>query len=317
MQILITGANGFIGRHLVLALNKEKIPLTLVLRKNNESWIPKGDIKTIIIDDFGPNTDWEKALKDVSFIINLAGRAHVFKKEKAGAIKDFTSVNCYGATVLFKAAINAKITGFIHISSIGVLGTRTKDNQPFNDNSIPLPASPYAKSKFEGDKALLELAKSNKSPALIIIRPPLIIGSNSKGNFQRLLKLVNKPIPLPLMGLTNKRTLLSVENLISAIKAVLKKWETNLISGTYVLADDKPISTSDIIKFIHEVNGKAFLFSLPSPLLAFALRLVGGEKLVEQLMENLEVDSQRFNSDFNWQPEIDTLASLKKSTKEE
>lgn len=313
MRVLITGANGFIGRHLVRFLLEANLPLTLFMRQSDISWVPKGDVRIVKINDFGSNTNWREALKDVSYIINLTGRAHIFKEVKKDPMQAFMSTNCDGAIALYKAASKAGIKGFLQISSIGVLGTKTPNNSTFNDNSIPNPTSPYAISKFEAEKALIKLNK-NDNISLIILRPPLIIGANSKGNFERLLKLVNKPIPLPLMGIKNKRTLLCVENLNSAILAVFLRWQNKPISGTYVLADEKPISTSDIIKSIYDgAKGRAFLFSIPSVILSQALKFAGGAKLVEQIIGNLEVDSTRFYSDFNWKPQIDTHICLKKS----
>ncbi len=304
MRVLITGANGFVGRHLVKSLLEINLPLTIVMRRNDNSWIPNGDVKIITIEDFNSKTDWSKALENVFYVINLAGRAHIFKETIKDPTQAFMSTNCTGAVALYKAARKTGIKGFLQLSSIGVLGTKTPDNSPFNDSSIPNPTSPYAISKYEAEKALITLNKQDNL-SLIILRPPLIIGANSKGNFKRLLKLTRKPIPLPLMGIKNKRTLLCVENLASAIATILLRWRIKPASGTYVISEAESVSTSDIIKSAHKkINGKAFLFSISPIILTQTLKFIGGEKLVEQLMCNLEVDSTRFYSDFNWRPQI-------------
>lgn len=320
MRILITGANGFVGRHLTLALAARNIPLCVVARKDDFSWLPNGDIKKIIINNFDGETDWQDALKGVSHVINLAGRAHIFNETFKDPEQAFMDVNCHGAVRLYQAASEAGVKGFLQISSIGVLGTSTKYGQPFNDDTIPAPSSDYAKSKYAGEQGLLELANISKTP-LIILRPPLIVGAGAKGNLQRLMKIVKKPIPLPLLGINNRRTLLSIENLISAIKVVLLHWQTRLkspkpgsvksLSGTFVISDKKSISTSEIIKTIHEgVKGRALLFPVPSIMLALTLRLAGGSKLCEQLMGDLEVNGNNFQSTFNWIPVVDTKSCL-------
>ncbi len=310
MQILVTGASGFVGKHLIKFLLENNFRLTLVTRQNSIPWITKSDVNIVRINDFGLNTNWNDALKNVSYVINLAGKAHIVKENKNSFDDTFMKANHDGAVSLFKAASKRGIKGFLHISSIGVLGTKTLSNKPFDDYSIPNPTSPYAISKYKSEKTLIKLNK-NDDVSLVILRPPLIIGANPKGNLARLLKLINKPIPLPLMGIKNRRSLLSVKNFNSAILAILSRWQSEAISGTYVLSDKNPVSTSDIVKALHKgAKGKAIIFSVPTAILVSTLYFAGGKRLVEQLVDNLEIVSDGFSTDFNWKPQIDTLACL-------
>lgn len=314
MRILITGADGFVGRHLCAALAKSGKALTLAVRKNTDQINLKGDIRVVSVGPIESNTDWSNALLDVSCVINLAGRAHVLDENVSDPMQEFLNNNCHGAVALFQAAHNAGCTKFLHLSSVHVLGYKTSQGKPFDDNSQVNPSNDYAFSKWEGEKALRALAKFGEG-SLIIIRPPLIVGADAKGNLAKLLRWSAKPIPLPFAGLTNRRTLLSIENLISAIEAILAKWNHKTHSGTYVLGDSEAVSTSDILRSVVEgQNGRARLFGVPDSVLKFVLRTIGKRKLAVQLFGDLEVDTSRFQSEFNWSASVATKDSLKKMT---
>lgn len=192
----------------------------------------------------------------------------------------------------------------------GVLGMRTQKGEVFNDETIPAPSSDYGRSKLDAEKGLAELS-ADYSGALVILRPPLIVGGGAKGNLERLQRWLQKPIPLPFAGLHNRRTLICVKNLVSAILAVLTVWQAHPQAGTYLVGDRAPVSTTQILQSIKQGSGgRAMLFSLPHFVLTKLLQLVGGEKLVTQLLGDLEIDCQNFQRDFNWQPEIQTVEGL-------
>jgi len=311
-RILVTGATGFVGRHLVPSLAAKGHALTLALRRNTDCLAtPKGDIRAVTIAGIGAKTCWDDALQDVSVVINLAGRAHVLKETAENPEALYMAVNRDGPIRLFTAAQEAGVKGFLHMSSIGVIGKVSPPGQPLSDNSIPAPGSAYARSKHAAELALNDMAAGG-GPALVILRPPLICGPFAKGNLERLMKLVAKPLPLPFGAMRNRRTLLSIENLLSAIETVLLSWQRQPAAGTYVIADADALSTGDIVASLRQGMGAAPLLLPVAPqILDLTLRAIGRQRLGEQLLGDLEIDAAGFQSAFQWQPVHATRASLK------
>lgn len=249
-------------------------------------------------------------MEGVSTVINLAGRAHVLAETAKDPEAEFIRVNRDGAVHLFEAARTAGVHGFLHMSSIHAVAVRSRPGRPIGDADPPVPESAYARSRAAADADLTTLA-GNGGPALVILRPPLICGPGAKGNLDRLLRLASKPVPLPFRAVRNRRTLLSVDNLVTAIGAVLARWEREPVSGTFVLADPEALSTGDIIAAMRKGLGmEPALFSIPLPLLDLALRLAGRARLHEQLLGDFEIDADRFGAIFGWSPAVSTRACL-------
>ncbi|MGE0626197.1 MAG: NAD-dependent epimerase/dehydratase family protein [Hyphomicrobiaceae bacterium] len=317
-RVLITGATGFVGQHLVPFLTKRGWPLTLATRSpRNAMSAAAADVRVVQIGEVGPDTDWTDALDEVWAVVNLAGRAHVMRETTPDPGALFNRVNADGAKRLYGAAAAAGVRGFVQISSIGVLGDVSAPGRPFNDASTPHPHSPYACSKHAAEETLTAMATEG-GPALVILRLPLLCGAGAKGNLWRLLRLSRRPIPLPLGGVRNRRSLLSVDNLASAIDAVLQRRRRGAVSGTFVLADRQVVSTGDIVAALREGFGmRSMLFPVPGPLLGPALKAAGGTRLATQLLGDLEIDASGFSAAFGWTPQMTTRACLVETARQE
>lgn len=112
-----------------------------------------------------------------------------------------------------KQAETAGVEKFIFLSSIKVSG-----NQPFSEIDIPNPQEPYAISKYEAEQGLLKMAK-NSTLKVVIVRPPLVYGNNTSGNFCRLTQWADAKFTLPLSlgAVNNARSLIAIGNLVSFI----------------------------------------------------------------------------------------------------
>ncbi|HHB83032.1 MAG TPA: NAD-dependent epimerase/dehydratase family protein [Devosia sp.] len=310
MKILVSGADGFVGRHLNGALLAAGHSLKLGVRADRGQIDLSGDVEVVGVGNVGAETDWRGALDGVDCVINLVGRAHVLKEDASDPQKAFNDINCHGTLGLFRAAREMGVQNFLHLSSVHVLGLQTEEGTAFDDNTIPAPDSDYGRSKLNAETGLAALA-GDYSGSLVILRPPLIVGAGARGNLERMDRWLKKPILLPFAGIKNRRTLICVENLVSAMLAVLNIWQSQSVSGTYLVGDRTPVSTTQILQSIKEGSGgRALLFPLPQFVLTKLLQLAGGEKLVTQLTGNLEVDCQGFQRDFFWQPQRDTVAGL-------
>ena len=292
MKILITGQNGFIGKALFDLLKQQGHQVRGTVR--NENKIEEG-LDVIAVGDIGSTTDWSTALKGIKTVIHLANRAHVLNDQATDPLTIFRGVNVAGTIQLAKQALESKVKRFIFISSIKVNGEKT-DKQSFSAEDKPNPQDPYAISKLEAENTLRKIAQKS-SMEIVIIRPPLVYGQGVKGNFQRLSRLVELGIPLPFSSIKNKRSLISLDNLLQILsKAVI---DPAVANQTLLVSDDIDLSTPQLIKKIANSIGKpARLFPFPIKLLKVIGRLTGQSEIINRLTENLQIDgTSRLGSD--------------------
>jgi nucleoside-diphosphate-sugar epimerase len=164
---------------------------------------------------------------------------------------------------------------------------------------------------LEAEKALGRVA-SEKDMAIITLRPPLVYGPNVKANFLKLLKFVDRGIPLPLASINNQRSLIYVENLVDAIVRCIR-YEHSTVK-TYLIRDSVDISTPELIRMIASSLGRpARLFRVPPKILKAISRLLGKEMEVERLTGSLTVDDTKIRQDLGWKPPFTTECGLKKT----
>jgi nucleoside-diphosphate-sugar epimerase len=306
MQVLVTGATGFVGRALVPMLQKAGHGVAVTVR-NDMPLAHLGCVRIHNTGDIGPSTDWQDALTGIDTIIHLAGRAHVMAETDKDPLASYRHINRDGTRQLAKAAADAGVKRLVFLSSVKVNGERTTEH-PFNESMLPEPEDAYAVSKLEGEQALFDIAaKSNLE--IVIVRTPLVYGPYVKGNFLSLLNICMRNLPLPLDGLKNWRSLIYVNNLADAL--ILCLTHTNATGGLYLVSDGDSISTTTLINRTAESLGKvSLLFSLPSFVLKTVGALTGKRAAVCRLIESLEVDDSAIRRDLGWTPPFTMVQGL-------
>ena len=284
MKILITGQNGFIGKALFDLLERQGQEVIGAVRieqqaHKNKNIFPMGNINS--------KTNWLEILPDVDVVIHLANRAHVLNDHEKDPLAVFREVNVEGTAQLARQAAKSGVKRFIFVSSIKVNGERT-DVKPFSASDKPNPQDPYAVSKLEAEDVLRKIS-AQSSMEFVIIRPPLVYGEGVKGNFERLTRLIESGMPLPLASLTNKRSLISLENLVQLLaKCTFYPAVANQI---LLVLDGDDVSTPQLIKKIaHSINKPARLFRFPPRLLNLVGSLIGQSNITRRLSENLQID---------------------------
>ena len=286
MKILITGQNGFIGKASFNLLQQQGHKVQGTVRSEQ-----KTDKDIVAVGDISSTTNWTEALKDIESVIHLANRAHVLNDKAKDPLTVFRQVNVDGTIQLAKQAVESGVKRFIFVSSIKVNGEFT-DQKPFNVNDRPDPQDPYAISKLEAENALRKISKKS-SMEVIIIRPPLVYGQGVKGNFQRLKRLVELGVPLPFASINNKRSLISLDNLIQILAKSISY--PALANQILLVADEQDLSTPELIrKIATSINKPARLFYFPPNLLKILGKLIGQSKVIERLCENLQIDGVSF-----------------------
>jgi len=153
----------------------------------------------------------------------------------------YYEINVEYPVKLAKLAKKNGVKQFVFISTIAVYG---QDKEILDENSTCNPITPYGKSKLEAEKELLEL--NSEDFMISIIRPPIFYGKDAPGNIDSLVKLVKKVPTVPLGGIENKRSFISIQNLCHLINEVLVQRK----SGIFLACDDEPLSTSRLIELI-------------------------------------------------------------------
>jgi len=308
-SILVTGANGYIGRALGEELSERGYSVYGAVRGMMEEGIA-GYQQLFSTGNLGKTVDWGDALEGVECVIHLAARAHRLNETQKEATDIYHEVNCNGTLNLAKQAAKVGVKRFIYISSIGVLGDRS-EGLPFTNHSAYAPDTPYTYSKMEAEIGLDEIAE-NSEMDIVVIRPPLVYGEGVPGNFLRLLKLVRLGIPLPFGALHSTRSMIYLGNLldfmikcIDSPAAVNRKW---------VISDGTNWSTAELVRQIASSMGKRlFLIPIPLFLLRFVGTLVGEVIAVDKLSSPLRVDNSDTMKLLGWEPPYAPEYGLKRS----
>ncbi len=297
MNILVTGATGFVGKAVVDKLNKSYSDVKAAIRGcNNEQ---RGVVNIPTIGD--ESADFSNALGGSSVVIHCAARAHIMNEDSQDPLAEFRKINTQGTLILAKQAASAGVKRFIYISSIKVNGESTEVNSPFKFDDKHAPQDPYGLSKSEAEIALFELGKTT-GMEIVVIRPPLVFGEGVKANFAALLQLVGKGLPLPFRCITqNKRSMVSVYNLVDLIKTCIE--HPNAANQVFLASDDNDLSTAEMVALMAKVQNKTNL-SLPVPLWAYKFvgKVLSKEDVIDRLTGSLQLDIEHTKNTLDWKP---------------
>lgn len=232
-KILITGANSYIGTS---------------FEKWLEQWPNEYKVDTVDMVD----GSWkEKSFKEYDVVFHVAGIAHVSTDPKMEDL--YYKVN---RDLTIETAKKAKADGvkqFIFMSSIIVYGDSSHINKKriIDKNTVPTPSNFYGESKLQAEKGILQLQDDNFN--IVVLRPPMIYGKGSKGNYQLLSKLAKKsPI---FLDIENERSMLHIDNLCEFIRLMIQNNE----KGVFFPQNKEYVKTSELVKLIAESNKKKII----------------------------------------------------------
>jgi len=303
--ILITGASGFVGCYLGSRLEAEGRNVRCAVRN------PSPIENAVVVDDLGPDTQWNKALRDVNTVIHLAARVHVMRDTAADPLAEFRRVNVAGTLNLARQAVAAGAKRFIFISTVKVNGEETTLGRLFTSQDLPAPQDAYGISKQEAEEGLRQLAEDT-GLEVVIIRPPLVYGPGVKGNFRSMIRWINKGIPLPLGAIHNQRSLVGLDNLVDFIITCID--HPAAANQTFLVSDGEDLSTTDLLSRVGQAMGKpARLIPVPMSALKFGARLLGKQALAQRLCGNLQVDISKARKVLGWSPPVSVDEGLRRA----
>jgi nucleoside-diphosphate-sugar epimerase len=237
LNILITGLYGFVGTNLVSAYK-------------NKHEIFGIDIISPKIEGVFNTYTWEELDKipEIDIIIHLAGKAHDTKNQTN--TDAYFDINTGLTKKIYNWFLKSNAKKFVFFSSVKA-AVDTVVGDTLTEDVLPIPDGPYGESKIAAENYILENLSKDKQ--VYILRPCMIHGPGNKGNLNLLYKIVSKGMPWPLGGFDNKRSFCSIDNIIYTINKLI---EEDIEPGIYQVADDKPLSTNQLIRLIGKSLGK-------------------------------------------------------------
>ncbi len=292
MQVLITGASGFVGSALVSELSGAGHTVIPAVRRAT------GLPNEVLVGEIGPATEWGRALAGSAAVVHLAARVHVMRDDASDPLAEFRRVNTEGTLNLARQAAQAGVKRFVFISTIKVNGEGR--DTPYRETDAPAPEDAYAMSKWEAEQGLHTVAQET-GLEVVILRPPLVYGPGVKANFQRLIQTVARGWPLPLGAIRNRRSLLYLGNFVDAIRLCIE--HPAAAGQTFLLDDGEPVSTPELISRVADALGRpARLLAVPVGALEMAGFLLGKHAAVTRLTRSLYVDSSAIRARLGWRP---------------
>lgn len=301
MRVLLTGANGFVGRGMqVRLLSDNKHSLRSAMREIPVD--PPAGLDVCIVPSLGADADWREALQDVEAVVHCAARVHVMQEQALDPLAEFRRANVEGTLCLARQAIEAGVRRFVFVSSIKVSGEQTRPGDAFHADDTPLACDPYGISKLEAEEGLLALA-SVSGLEVVIVRPPLIYGPGVKANFLSMMRWLNKGIPLPLGAISNRRSLVALDNLVDLL--VLCLTHPGAAGERFLVSDGEDMSTSELLRGLgHALGRPARLLPVPQGWIEGAARLIGREDLSQRICGSLQVNIDKTRERLNWTPPV-------------
>lgn len=301
--ILVTGATGFVGG----ALTRELVARGHTVRTNARRL--SADVSALgatssVTGDLRDSAWMAEACRGVRQVIHPAGISHRVADEA-----DHLAVNRDGTLALARAAATGGVGRFVFVSSVAVYGVQVHDS-PVHEDSPPVMAltESYGRSKIEAEQGLREIEAST-GMEVVIVRPPLVYGPGVKGNLQRLLRLADEPVPLPLGLASGRRSIVALGNLVDFLIACALHPEA--AGETFVVADREPVTTAELVRAVkHMLGHRPALLPVPEPLLYWPARLIGRGRDVRLLFGSFELHAQKAERLLGWNPPHDRRTSL-------
>jgi nucleoside-diphosphate-sugar epimerase len=296
---MVTGAGGFVGGRLCKTAIDKGYSVRAIVR--NAASIGGVSRAETVVRDISPSTDWATALKDVDVVIHLAARVHVMRESLQDPQSEYCRVNVEGTKRLALSAAKAGVRRIVYVSTIKVNGERTYE-KGFSDDDMPSPQDPYSLSKLEAEEALHEISLQTGIET-VILRPPLVYGPGVKGNMYSLIRNIERRVPLPLGGIRNKRSFISLDNLVDIL--LISATRSECAGQTFLVSDGEDLSTPELVKKIAKsLDIRPLIFNFPLLAMLIAARIVPSlGPVVERLTGSLVIDSTRFRQMLDWQPQ--------------
>ncbi|MEZ9833499.1 UDP-glucose 4-epimerase family protein [Vibrio breoganii] len=306
MRIFVTGASGFVGSRFY-KLGKDSGFQVLGHSKTSQSNGVEGWISRSI----DSCADWSSVLDEVDCVVHCAARVHQMNESEETESSLYQETNVLGTLNLARQAADAGVKRFVFLSSIKVNGESTISNTSFKPELVARPNDAYGASKWDAEQGLRKIAKET-GLEVVIIRPPLVYGPGVKANFLSLLKWVDKAAPLPLGAISNHRSMVFVDNLVSLMIECCTS--SHAVNQTFLVSDDHDVSTTGLLKEVAFAMERPYrMLPIPQRWIKLATRFLGKRQVGERLCSNLQLDISHTKQQLGWAPPVSFSDGIEKT----
>ncbi|HVV68964.1 MAG TPA: NAD-dependent epimerase/dehydratase family protein [Gammaproteobacteria bacterium] len=290
---LVTGANGFIANRLCTHLLNQGIAVIGTVRDASRS-VPKG-VQPKVTGSICATTDWSSALTGVDVVYHLASTVHRLDIQDAAIYQ--TTITAATATLAEQAAA-AGVKRLVLLSTASVYGETSTNS--LTEDAQKQPVTLYGKTKLQAEMELQAIAQQTALET-VIVRAPMVYGKDAPGNFNALVRLVQK-IPLLPFGLAlEKRSFIGIDNLLDFL--LLCARSPAAANKVFNVADDDDMNLKDLCMMIALIlHKKCLLLPVPPALMQVGLTAIGKASMYNKLFESLRLDVTRAKAVLAWKP---------------
>jgi UDP-glucose 4-epimerase len=261
MNVLVTGATGFIGQHLVKRLIQEGHTVRCLIRDAEKAKRVLGNKGVeYVVGDITEKETLRNACDNISIVYHLAAiMGHDLPSKSA--FDKFRRVNTDGTRNISESCIESGIDKFIYVSSTAAMGL-LKD-KVVNEETPCNPFTPYQVSKYEGELIVRELTADHGFPG-IVLRPSMVYGIGFKGDFLTIAKVVKTGV-FPKIGFgRNLSPALYIDDLVACIS---KAKDRAIVGQTYIISSEESYELERVVRIISEaLNVKVRMVFVPKAL---------------------------------------------------
>lgn len=304
--VLVTGASGFVGQATLPVLAGAGWRVRAAARHRARRSLAAG-VDWVEVGDITDAPDWPSLLEGVDAVVHLAGRAHMLNDGAADPLAAYRQANVYASEQLALSAAQAGVRRLVFVSSVKAAGESSSGSALCEEDPVR-PEDPYGISKREAELRLLQIG-TDSGLEIVILRPPLVYGPGVRANFLRLMRWVDRGIPLPFGAVGNRRSMIYVGNLADALRACVAS--PGAAGETFFVSDGEDLSTPELIRRLAKaLDRPARLISVPSAWLKGALAMLGKGAEAERLLGSLTVSIARIHQKIGWVPPIGVTDGL-------
>jgi nucleoside-diphosphate-sugar epimerase len=255
---VVTGANGFLGRHLCAGLVARGVPVRALVRRRGAA--PAGTVESVCAD-LSSADDLAPILGDASVVFHAGGLAHT-RIPGPGGEAAFHDANVHSTEALLAGCARAGVRRFVLVSSVAAVAQTSTG--PLRADAAPRPVGQYGRSKLEAERRVRDSAGTGI--AVAIVRPPMIYGEGMRGNPLRLFALVARGLPLPFGSIRNRRSFAYVGNVVEALRVAADAAAAD--APVFFVSDGHDLSTPEFVRLVAASLGRpARLMPFPPAML--------------------------------------------------
>ena len=248
-KILVTGASGFIGRHLIERLLHDGHAVRALVHEAGRSGEWPTNVEVVAGDLRDPQA-MKGAAASRETVFHLAGKVHALSEVHSDEAL-YESVNVEGTRNILEAAIAGGARSFVFFSSVKAMGEES--DECLDETLEPRPQTAYGRSKLAAEQIVLDYGK-RAGLHVVCLRLPMVYGPGNKGNLSRMISAIDRGRFPPLPEVKNRRSMVHVSNVVEA--AILAATHPAANGQCYIVTDGKAYSTRELYELICRGLGK-------------------------------------------------------------